>query len=136
VYGAGLICAGIFRADPVPGFPPGSTQAVISWHGSLHLLFAAIGFFALVAAMIVLGRRWSMQGDRGWALYSMASGILFLLCFLGAVIGGPVLISAGGSIGPTVLGLWIAVITGWLWLTLIESRLILDPSAVSTGARP
>jgi len=41
VYGASLIAAGVFRADPALGFPVGAPEqpAAISWHGMLH--FAA-----------------------------------------------------------------------------------------------
>ncbi|MDQ6744047.1 MAG: DUF998 domain-containing protein, partial [Candidatus Dormibacteraeota bacterium] len=40
VYGAGLIAAGAFVADPMNGFPPGApagSPSAVSWHGLLHL---------------------------------------------------------------------------------------------------
>jgi len=37
-YGAGLVAAGIFRADPSDGFPPGTPPGMgeVSWHGVAH----------------------------------------------------------------------------------------------------
>ena len=38
VYGAGLVAAGVFRADPALGFPVGTPDGPepVSWHGMLH----------------------------------------------------------------------------------------------------
>lgn len=111
LYGIGLICAGVFVADPVAGFPPGTTQATISWHGTLHLLSAAVAFFALAAACFVLAR---LDGS-GWARYSRLTGVLFLLGFLGGV---------GASAYPAgVLALWAAVLLGWAWILVLAVRL-------------
>ena len=53
VYGLGLVGAGLFSADPVPGFPPGTTPATqFSTHGALHLLFSSVAFLSLIAARI------------------------------------------------------------------------------------
>src|SRR5689334_6287086 len=56
-YGVALVLAGIFRADPSDGFPPGTPPGVgeISWHGLTHFAVAAAGFTCLVAACIVMG---------------------------------------------------------------------------------
>lgn len=111
LYGIGLICAGVFVADPVAGFPPGTAQGSISWHGTLHLLSAAVAFFSLAAACFVLAR---LDGS-GWARYSRLTGVLFLLCFLGGV---------GASAYPAgVLALWAAVLLGWAWIFVLAVRL-------------
>jgi hypothetical protein len=50
LYGLGLIGAGFFRADPALGFPPGlpaDAYGTISWHGMMHFVVGAIGFFGL-----------------------------------------------------------------------------------------
>ena len=63
VYGLGLIGAGCFTADPAFGFPPGTPADAhtISWHGLLHFIAAGIGFFALIAASVVMARRRNLQ---------------------------------------------------------------------------
>jgi len=111
LYGIGLILAGVFLADPVAGFPPGTAATTISWHGTLHLLCAAIAFFALATACFVLAH---LDGS-GWAAYSRITGVLFLIGFLGGV---------AGSAGPAgVLALWAAVLIGWAWISVLATRL-------------
>jgi hypothetical protein len=59
VYGLGLIGAGLFRADPALGFPPGlpaDAYGTVSWHGMAHFVSGGIGFLALIAACFVFAR--------------------------------------------------------------------------------
>jgi hypothetical membrane protein len=109
LYGLGLICAGIFRADPVPGFPPGTTTSEVSWRGLLHLACGAIGFVGFVGACLVLGRRYARQDRRGWALWSRVTGVLFLAAFVG--------IASGGGSPVLNLAFTAAVLLGWAWQT-------------------
>src|SRR2546423_3938344 len=71
IYGAGLVCAGIFRADPALGFPPGTPAGTgtVSWHGLLHFVAGGIGFAGLIAACFVGARRFPAQGRAGWAAH-------------------------------------------------------------------
>jgi hypothetical membrane protein len=122
VYGLGMIGAAFFQADPALGFPPGtpSDQAEISWHGGLHFLCAGLGFLGLVASSIILGRRGLASGQPLWGAYSIATGVAFLIAFIG---GGFV---AGASGNPTlaVLSIWIAVVLAWAWLSITCLRLL------------
>src|SRR6476660_2533095 len=45
-FGVGLVVAGIFRADPSDGFPPGTPAGMAepTWHGMVHLAVATSGF--------------------------------------------------------------------------------------------
>lgn len=116
-YGAGLIGAGVFTADPAFGFPPGAPDgaAAISWHGAAHLATAAIGFIALIAACGVFARRFAAQRQRRWAGYSVVTGVLFLAGFLGIASGS-------GNVAVT-LGFTAAVVIAWLWLAALSVRL-------------
>src|SRR5437667_10777827 len=122
LYGVGLIGAGIFQADAGLGFPPGtpSNEITISGHGMLHLASAAIGFLSLIAACFVVGRRQLALRSPQPATYSMATGAVFLVSFLGGVIvsGNP------DAHGVVTLLLWISVGVGWLWLTITSWRLM------------
>jgi hypothetical protein len=126
VYGAALVGAGCFSADPVPGFPPemAASAGAISWHGALHLLCAATGFFALIGAMFVLARRWGAQEERVRAGYSRATGVLFLTSFMGAVAGRGLILAMGGNPALTVIGLWIGVALAWIWISLVAAWLM------------
>jgi hypothetical protein len=112
VHGAGLIAAGVFRADPADGFPPGTPEGPgpISWHGLLHLAAGGIGFACFVAACFVLARRFSGQGDRGWAVFSRVTGVAFSAAFIGI---------ASGSTGPATLAFAAAILLSWAWLAMV-----------------
>jgi len=114
VYGASLIGAGLFRADPTLGFPPGTPAGpgAVSWHGMLHLGVAAIGFGCLIAAGFVVARRLSADGRRGWAVYSRVTAVVFGLGFVGVASGG-------GNVA-TNLAFIAAVLLAWTWISALS----------------
>src|SRR5262249_31419825 len=90
LYGAGVLAAGILLADPARGSPPGTTAgkpAGISWHGLMHFVSGAIGFFSLIAACFVVAVRFATFRCWGWAAYSAATGALFWAGFFGVASG-------------------------------------------------
>jgi hypothetical protein len=123
LYGLGLIGAGIFLADPVRGFPPG-TQAdahAISWHGLMHFVSGGIGFIGLIAACLVFARRFLALGQKDWAAYSIATGVLFFAAFVGVATGS----QPGGSLLVVVtVAFTVAVVMGWAWISLLAARLM------------
>lgn len=109
-YGASVIGAGAFRADPAAGFPPGAPEtAEVTWHGMLHLLVGGVGFLALIAAGFVLGGRFAAGGHRGLAWFSRITGMGFLAGFAGIATGS----------GPATLGFVAAVLVVWAWLVVV-----------------
>lgn len=112
-YGAAMIMAAFFPADPVDGFPPGTPEGFptsISTTGLLHfiagaLAFAFLGFSALAAGWAT----WRRQ-MRPLALLSLVSGLCVLVGFFGGIALG-------------VLGIWFAVVVGWAWLAVLSIRL-------------
>jgi hypothetical membrane protein len=112
-YGASLIAAGIFRADPGLGFPVGTPggPGPVSWHGLLHFAAGGIGFSCLAAACLVMARRFTSEGRRGWAVCSRVSGVLFLGAFVLLASSG------GGQVANLVFT--AAVIAVWAWLTAV-----------------
>ncbi len=85
VFGAGMVAAAVFSADPADGFPPGTPAGPptsISWHGMVHFLVAGIAFIALIAACFVFARRYAAAGRRGWAAFSTVTGALFLATWI------------------------------------------------------
>jgi hypothetical protein len=118
LYGLGLVCAGAFRADPVPGFPPGSVGGEVSWHGLLHLACGAIGFAGFVGACLLLGRHYARQGRRGRAVWSRVTGVVFRAAFVG--------IAASGGQPVLNLAFTAAVLASWVWITAMELDLNRD----------
>jgi hypothetical protein len=118
IYGLGLIGAGFFTADPAFGFPLGTpaNAQTISWHGLLHIITAAIGFLALIAACFVLARRFSSNRQRGWAAYSLATGVIFFAAFVG--------VATGSGQSWSVIGFWIGVVWAWTWIWALAMKLL------------
>jgi hypothetical protein len=128
VYGLGLIGAGLFRADPALGFPPGlpaDAYGTVSWHGMLHFVSGGIGFLALIAACFVFARRFAAIKRRAWAVYSVVTGVLFFAAFVGIASG-----SKGAGVS---LAFAVAVVLGWAWISAMTARLI---SALNGGGSP
>lgn len=119
VYGLGLIAAAIFSADPGFGFPPGTPAGpptTMSTHSLLHFVSALFGFFAIIGACVVFARRFAKLGQRGWATYSVVTGVFFLVAFLGTASGS-------GGVAFT-LALWGALALAWVWLSTLSAKLI------------
>lgn len=118
LYGAGLIAAGIFVADPMNGFPagaPAGRPASMSLHGTLHIAAAGIAFLCLIVACFVLARRFAAHGQRRWAVGSRLTGVLFLVGF-----GG---VASGSSSPVVVLSFWVALLVVWGWLAGLSLHL-------------
>ncbi|WP_329332799.1 DUF998 domain-containing protein [Streptomyces sp. NBC_01352] len=114
VYGLSMVGAGVFRADPAQGFPPGTPEegTSTSWHGMLHFVSAGIGFIGLVTACFVLARRFVDADRRGWAMSSRTTAVVFLAAFLA-------LAASGGRVWAN-LTFTAAILLAWTWLSLIS----------------
>jgi hypothetical protein len=117
-YGASLVAAGVFRADPALGFPAGTPDgppAEVSWHGLLHFVSGGIGFACLIAACLVVARRFTAERRRGWAAFSRITGVVFLAGFAGVATGA----------GTTWLNLAFvaAVLLAWAWVSALAVHL-------------
>jgi hypothetical protein len=107
-YGAGLIAAGIFTADPIPGFPAGTVTSEVTWHGMLHFVGGGIGFLCLIAACFVLAKRVV-------PLFSRITGVVYFAAFAG--------IASGGGNPAMNLAFTAAVILASVWLLVVSLRL-------------
>ena len=114
IWGIGLVGAGIFVADPVSGYPPGTPPIPVpTFSGRMHDLLSLAGFLAMTGAIFSFaGGRGGGRG-RGWVIYSILSGILF--------VGSLFLATQGfAQVEPwvAIAGLLqrVAVFTAWAWL--------------------
>jgi hypothetical protein len=117
VYGTGLMAAGIFRADPSDGFPPGTPPGMgeVSWHGLAHFTAAGIAFASMVAACFVIGTWFSRNELTSWAWFSRFTGLVFASSFLA--------LSSGSGGATTILVFTAAVVLVWAWLSAVSVKL-------------
>ncbi len=114
IYGAGLAVAGLLRADPMDGFPPGTADgppAEVTWHGIGHLAAGGIGFLGLMVAALVAARWFHRTGRSRWAAFSLVTGLFYLVSFAG--------IASGAGNATVNLAFTGAVALGWAWLTTV-----------------
>ncbi|MFC0009158.1 DUF998 domain-containing protein [Devosia nitrariae] len=113
LYGFGLVAAAIFPADPMLGFPPGTPADAmeISTTGILHFVAGAVGFLSFIAGCFVFARRFFNQDERGWGIYSVATGVIFLGAFAG--------IASGGGNPLFNVAFAIAVVVAWAWISAL-----------------
>lgn len=116
-FGAGMIAAGLFRADPAPDFPlgPGVVAAEMTRAGLLHFVAGAIGFYAMIAACFVFVRRFREQSERVWAFVSALTGVVFFAAFAAIASGPP---SAAAMIAFYAAVAWL-----FTWHAAIHIRL-------------
>lgn len=127
IYGLGWVGAGVFVADPMNGFPPGTPNgfpASASWHSWMHLASGSVGFLALIVACVLFARRFAGLGQRGWMAYSIVTAILVLA----AVVG----ISSGSQQPAIIIAFFIAGILSLAWASALSLRLIAEMRAPAT----
>jgi len=117
--GVGFVGAGIFVTDPISGYPPGTPDRLTQYTtaGALHQLFSTLYFVGLPAACFVPARTLR----RGWAAYSLLSGVVFIVAFFLAAAGfsqAPGLVDYGGLFQRICVG------NGEVWLTVLAVFLL------------
>ncbi|GAA5037638.1 hypothetical protein HNP84_003173 [Thermocatellispora tengchongensis] len=116
-FGASMIGAAVFPADPAMGFPAGTPEGpgVVTTSGMLHMAVGGVGFLCMVAACFAVAARFAAEGRGGWAVYSRVTGVLFLGAFLG--------IATGGGVAWANLAFVAGIVAIWTWLSLVSRDL-------------
>jgi Protein of unknown function (DUF998) len=77
--GLGLVVDGFFSQDPAFGYPKGAALTV-TLHGTIHVIFAFVSITSIALGFFVIARRLAGEpGWRGWATYSVITGILTIV---------------------------------------------------------
>lgn len=126
IAGLGLMTAGPFVTDPILGYPPGyPSVGPPSLHGTIHNSASLIVFVAIPAACFLMGWRFACDpAARGWAAYSVASGVLilvFVVWFFASVVAATH--APSGATSPAGLLERAFSIIGCCWLSLLALRL-------------
>lgn len=101
LFALGLIGAGIFTGDR---------------HPLLHNLCGIPVFFGLPIACFIFARLFLRLRKRGWAAYSVITGLAMLAMFVLAAIGFG---ERAGLAGLAGVFQRLSIITGWSWITLL-----------------
>jgi hypothetical protein len=135
VAAVGLIGAGIFPTDPISGYPPGTPDRSDGYSGPealLHDVFSAPVFLGLPVAAQSWARVYRRRGSRGWALYSMCSGVAMFVMFVLAAAAFAqtlALVDLGGLFQRVCLTI------GMGWLTTMAAEILRAPGP-GTSRRP
>jgi hypothetical protein len=121
VIAIGLLGAGIFTADPMNGYPPGTPNLHLknSVTGRLHLIFSFLVFLGWPIACFLFDQLFTRRGVRSWANYSALTGIAFVVMFLVTIEDfAQVEVNHGGLFQRLTLTI------GWAWLTLLAVHML------------
>jgi len=127
LFGVGLLGSGLFTTDPVSGYPPGSPASVTdpTTAGTLHDLFALPVFFGLPVLCVILAVRFIGERRTGWAVYTLATAVAFLVGFFAA---GTAFSQESGLVEFGGLLQRVTIVLGLTWLTLLAVHLLRVPS--------
>lgn len=109
-FGASMLTASVFRADPALGFPVGTPEgaAPVSTSGIVHFSAAGIGFACIAIACFAVARRYAADERRGWAAFSRVTGVAFLGGFACVASGG------GSTLANLVFTATVLLVFGWI----------------------
>lgn len=129
VFGICEVGLGIFVVDPA------RSPASMTLHGTLHIVFGAIGFLTLMAACFVFARSFHVQRKKAWAIFCRMVGLMFLAAFLSAGRTARL----GQDTSSIQLFLNLVFCLEWIWVSSISLRYyqqhLSDPSARETLAQ-
>jgi Protein of unknown function (DUF998) len=115
LFGVAYVVGGLLRADPVVGFPPGTTpeMAQHTWQGVVQNASRSASTLLLFATAGVIVARFVAEGSRRLAeLYAILIPLAFAaLTVVGMAIGG----------NPTALAF---LATPWIWVTALAVYLV------------
>jgi hypothetical protein len=117
-FGASMIVAAIFPADPVDGFPTGTPEGfptTISTPGLVHFIAGTLGFTSLGISCLFTAAAMKRRKVTSLARLSLLAGLAVLLGFFGGF--------ALAGIIPGTAGIWFAVVVGWAWLVVMSLHL-------------
>jgi hypothetical protein len=126
LFGVAYIIGGVLRADPVVGFPPGTTLEMVqtTWQGVVQNASRSASSILLIATSLVIAGWFAAERRRGWAwFYATAIPLVFVaLAAVGLAIGI-------NPVAPAFL------VTPWIWVTALAVHLY-GSSEAPISARP
>ena len=116
IFGVGLLLAGVFRPDPLRGYPPDASREV-TWQGQVHNATGPIMFLALFAACLTI----ASALDGPWQLYTVITATVGL----GMTIWTAISFQRDAANTGLIQRCLIAVY--WAWVILVGIHLVINP---------
>jgi len=125
--GLGMIAAGFFTTASMNGYPAGTPALPIKVSRSelMHNLVSTLFFIGIPAASFVFTRRFFVWRERGWAVYSLATGLAFIVLFAVTSLGVQ---QIAGLVDLVGLFQRLVLVIGMTWLTLLSIHLMRAPA--------
>jgi hypothetical membrane protein len=113
VFGVSLALSGVWKMDPVRGYPPGTPDTTPSEPSRAHKLhdLAGIGVFVSLPAAAIIAA--FTLDDSGWSLYSWTTGAALVLLLVTFVKTWESDSRRVGLVQRTM------ILVGWTWLALL-----------------
>ncbi|WP_378733178.1 DUF998 domain-containing protein [Nocardia brasiliensis] len=112
LFGLAYVVGGLFPADPVIGFPPGTLTESTTWHGIVNAAARGVSSLLLIAASLVIARWFTSRGLRNWTWFSWAAVPMSLGAFV-------LLVVAGADTSTTYVAFLVPGILMWVWVTAV-----------------
>ena len=114
LYGVAYIIGGMLTADPVAGFPPGTTREMVqtTWQGAVQNASRGVSSLLLIAASLVIASRFAAERRRGWAWFYGAS--------IPMIFGALTAVGSAIGINPAAPAF---LATPWIWVTTLAVHL-------------
>lgn len=131
LFGLAYVVGGLFPADPMLGFPAGTTAEMVqhTWHGIIQNGSRGVSSLLLLATSLVIARSLAAEGRRGaaWFFATALFAVFAVLAVFGRAIGV-------NPVAPAFLA------TPWVWVTALavymirrESERRTDVAGVTNG---
>ena len=114
LFGVAYLVGGLLSADPVAGFPPGTTPEMVhgTWQGAAQNASRSVSTLLLIATSLVIAGWFAAEGRRGRA-WLCGAGIPVVFAALTAVG-----LAVGGNPGALAF-----LATPWIWVTALAAHL-------------
>ena len=117
----GLLIAGVFSTAPAFGYPPGTPDgfpAVLPATAYLHVIGALLFFGGMIAAPLLMARRFRAQGETAWVAYSLVTAVVVFVA-QAASSADP----SGQPYLPATVGLLqrLSIIAGLAWIAALAA---------------
>ena len=115
-FGLGMIVAAAFPMDPSDGFPLGTPEgmpASVSASAIFHFAAGGLGFLSLAIACFFMVAALRRRLQPTLARFSLVAGIVIPVAFIGGMMFQ----------APGIIGIWLSVVTQFLWIGVIAWHL-------------